>query len=350
MNDKLAQFAERHVGGEPNFAEIPAEYQKEHHDTIVMKSLNWYSSNQDLSDSSKYFITYCTKNNLEIRKNIPDSLVGNTGFLCRMIHRGLIPTEKLTNRIKSRYDELSRYTPSKAVIETPVEVKASTQSTHVYSDMFIMTLTEIDKDIDAILQGGEVDKKINLAQVTQKDLKLIITYLKQVKTDYEGIDKLEPEYKACYPGKRMQNKVLAFIDTHIAKIEEYIKATKIVVSSKPVSAAKQVAGMRCMKEWDGFKSLPLEKIVGAKAILLFNTKYRKIMYLEAKSTFKCTGASFHEVDKWVCRTARKPETQLKDWMLLTKPQLKAALEAVAGANSNPTVRIGPDTLFLREWR
>jgi hypothetical protein len=269
-----------------------------------------------------------------------------------MIHRGLVPVPKLTNRIEKRYEELKNWAPSRTQKHSPVVPEAVEKKSYivVQSDLFLQTLTDIDHDLECLNRGDEADVKIKLTNITPKDLKLIITYLKTVKKEYEGIDSLDPEYKACYPGKRITNRVLTFIDEQITKIEDFNKASKLPTFSKPQPASKQVAGMKCMKDWNEFKSIPLEKIVGAKAILLFNTKYRKIMYLEAKTTFQCKGAAFYEVEKWTCRTARKPESQLKDWMAMTKPQLKAAIDSIAGANSAPQVRIGDDTLFLREWR
>lgn len=345
--NKLEKFNDLHIGGEPSFEKIPQLEQQAHYDTLISRSLNWYAANRELKDSQEYFIKYCEKNNLSIRKDVPHDLIKNIGFLCRMLHRGLLETPKIVDRIKQRYDEVKDWEPTKQQKQVsdvvPVEKKALRI---LHSDQFISLITDVDELFESILNEKLNEKKIDLTTMTTKDLRLTTTYLESIRKEYQSIDSLDEEYKACYPGKRIINRLLTFIDDIIKRIEDIIKASKIT-TSKPQPASKQVASMKCLKEYDNIKGLHLEKIVGARAMLLFNVKYRKIMYIEAKSTFTCKGASFFEVDKWICKTSRKPEQQVKDWVLLTKPQLKAALTAVSGVNSTPQIRMNEDTILLK---
>lgn len=350
MNDKAAFLISQFVGVEPSFEKIPQVEQQENYNGILSKTLNWYSANRDLSHSHKFFMTYCDKNQLKIRKDVPQELVGNTGFLCRMLSRGLLETPLIINKINEKYDVLKEWVPVRTKSATHPEEVVKKQSQIVYSDSIIQVFTDIDLNSESILHGRPSAPVVELSQLDTKDLRLVITYLKEVQKEYQGIDTLEPEYRACYPGKRIINKLLDYIEGLITRVNELLNAGKTPRVQKPIPPSKQVATMKCMKEYLEFKGLPLEKIVGAKAILLFNTKYRKIMFLEAKTTFICKGASFFEVEKWVCRTSRHPEVQLKDWMVLTKPQLRAALESIKGANSTPQIRMTEDTIFLREFR
>lgn len=146
------------------------------------------------------------------------------------------------------------------------------------------------------------------------------------------------EFKEQY-GARFRNKLVKAYEDMLADVERALVVPKRPArarAKKSTPAVKQVRNLKYLKDSAEFKvtSINPEKIVGAKSILVFNTKYRKLIWYTSSSSFEVSGSTLKNVSKGEGKTLRKPEEQLLPFMK-TNAQTKL-LKAFADINSKPS--------------
>jgi len=315
-------------------------------------ALNWYSTNRTYVESKMWFEAYLLKNGIALPKG--SFCVGNTGYLCRMIERGFPVTPTIQQKIDEKLEAWNNFVPAKrSPVEKPKDETPKVVVKPEFSDMVIDELTNFDSALDANFWAE--DKTISnfqkyrmSTQIGAGDAKIVLTRIHEAVADLERVAKLDKEYRDCYPSsahiKRLLSWLNAILETRKAMVISNIKP------KKDIPAIKQVHEMKYMKEVDGIKGMHPEKVVGCNAVLLYNTKIRRIMYYESKSAFFAKGATFFEIDNHYCRTLRKPETQLKEMMELTKPQCRAYVNSLSGVNGIIQDRMNENVVILRVWK
>lgn len=146
------------------------------------------------------------------------------------------------------------------------------------------------------------------------------------------------EFKEQY-GVRFRNKVVKAYEAMLADVERALVVPKRAPRArvkKSTPAVKQVRNLKYLKDSAEYKvtSINPEKIVGAKSILVFNTKYRKLIWYTSSSSFEVSGSTLKNVSKGEGKTLRKPEEQLLPF-IKTNAQTKL-LKAFADINSKPS--------------
>lgn len=126
------------------------------------------------------------------------------------------------------------------------------------------------------------------------------------------------------------------------------------VASKPTD--KLVAGLEYLKEHGPLQvtSINPEQIIGAKGLLVLNSKTRKIgLYVAAKGGLSVKGKSIENYDekKSVQKTLRKPDEQVPD--LRNAVGIKAVTDVLTAIATTPiplSGRINADTLLVKAIR
>ena len=149
----------------------------------------------------------------------------------------------------------------------------------------------------------------------------------------------------------------AWMDQLFDAIEQYRgvkKATKKARVKKSPSKEKLVAKMKYAKENKDLKLVSINPvdIIGSQELWVYNAKTRKLgkyvpgAYQDGLSV-KGTTIQGYDEDKSVCKTLRKPDQQIKEFMKSGKVQLRKFLENIKATETKLNGRINEEVVLLR---
>lgn len=135
-------------------------------------------------------------------------------------------------------------------------------------------------------------------------------------------------------------------------VEKVTKAKRKPRKRKAPNLQKQVAKLKYMEKHEGYgiaSEAPI-KILGAKAVWVFNTKYRKIgQYIAAdESGLSVKGASITNfAAASTQKTLRKPKEQLKEFNAAGKVKLRKYLDGINAVETKLNGRMNNNIVILR---
>lgn len=145
-----------------------------------------------------------------------------------------------------------------------------------------------------------------------------------------------------------------FDGIEIIKAEK--KQTRAVRKPKQKSAAELVKKLK-FKPSDGdfgLSSIPPADIIDATALVVFNTKNRKlgIYYAEDHAQFKVKGTTlqFFDEKRSVQKTVRKPDEVLPNWKKITKHKLKPQFGYLKTTETKLNGRFNADIIILKAFK
>jgi len=145
-----------------------------------------------------------------------------------------------------------------------------------------------------------------------------------------------------------------FDGIEIIKAEK--KQTRAVRKPKQKSAAELVKKLK-FKPSDGdfgLSSIPPADIIDATALVVFNTKNRKlgIYYAQEHTTFKVKGTTlqFFDEKRSVQKTVRKPDEVLPNWKKITKHKLKPQFGYLKTTETKLNGRFNADIIILKAFK
>lgn len=175
----------------------------------------------------------------------------------------------------------------------------------------------------------------------------------QLKEGYSYLKK--PEIQTMY---KMYLSIVEACDMIIAKA----KATRTPRKKKPVSAEKQVAKFKYMKQHVETKTVSMNpvEIVGAQAVLVYNAKNRKLGIYYASnidpkglgrdgSGLSVKGTTIQGFDEKnsVHKTLRKPAEQLSKFKKITKRSLQKEFGAINSVETKMNGRFNDNSLIIK---
>jgi hypothetical protein len=178
-------------------------------------------------------------------------------------------------------------------------------------------------------------------------------FYEQLKEGYSYLTK--PEIKVMY---KMYLSIVEACDMIIAKA----KATRTPRKKKPVSAEKQVAKFKYMKQHVDTKTVSMNPvdIVGAQAVLVYNAKNRKLGIYYASnidpkglgregSGLSVKGTTIQGFDEKnsVQKTLRKPAEQLSTFKKITKRSLQKEFGAINSVETKMNGRFNDNSLIIK---
>ena len=198
--------------------------------------------------------------------------------------------------------------------------------------------------VDQFYRGSyeELQELVNLPAPNKRD-----EMQKQLAEGYEHYSKKEIKdlfdfYKRVFDG------------IEIIKAEK--KQTRAVRRPKQKSAAELVKKLK-FKSSDGdfgLSSIPPAEIIDSTALVVFNTKNRKIgiYYAEEHATFKVKGTSlqFFDPNRSLQKTIRKPDEVLPQWKKITKHKLKAQFGYLKTTETKLNGRFNSETIILKAFK
>lgn len=332
----------------------------------LCNALNWYSYMCDTADARKYLTEYLkdTGRTLDLRKakKIPDkSFPKTSGWIARMLTNGSNLDERTIESMERFLNEAYAYIPKKE----PVKKKKDTGPKLTVQDHIREKANTIIGELEVRL---DKDDDINLYVDLQKDevsvvvAKRVLSYYKPVVEELEqaksGKDKDLKEAYGKLP-KRSFNKMLNTYKGLVGDLEKYCEGAKRVRRTrkkKSVSVTKKVAKFNYLKDSKELKIVSADptKIVGAKEVWLFNTKYERLTVYRAldRSGFDIKGSTIKNVDlknSDAKRVGRKKEQIINRVMSGGKIILRKLMGEIKAKSqtNNVTGRVNKDTLILK---
>jgi len=218
----------------------------------------------------------------------------------------------------------------------------------------------LDDYMGKLCDGGSVRKPnfesaIKSYKPTKREIKFLRDHFVEVRGEITGaINKTDMDLVEGY----------SFLNvTKLKKLDDYLESligvleakSKITRKKKKVNPAKLVQSVQYLSESKEFKleSVNPVGIVGAKGLLCFNTKTKKLTLFESNTSdglsIKGTTVQGFSEDS-ITKTIRKNNYNI--FSLITEGRIvhtKGVMNKVKTKNSTPTGRINKDTLILRTY-
>ena len=195
-----------------------------------------------------------------------------------------------------------------------------------------------------------------------KSIPFIIEQTKKWQNQYEDARNGKcPQAKEAFghiPKKQLKI-AIDFCNNLISQFETKKVASKNIRKArtpKKISSTKLVEKMSYLDKFDDLNiaSISPESIVGAKVLLCYNTKNKKLLKFEAESncTLSVKGSTllFFDKEKSTEQTLRKPESVLPQFLAGTLAKTKKDINALTTKKAVPTGRINNNTILLRVYK
>lgn len=310
--------------------------------TNLIRGLNYYANNASREQSKKWSIEWAEKNMPEIVSGLrkqKDWIFSNTGFVLRMVENGFILDQDQLERIKTKLVEISR-------ISEPV----SEEKVAPVKKVFVQpnkVLEEFDYALDAILMG-QTPKRITFG-TNKKHHSEVLAQCDRILQDMEDApeyfakDKIPPLKKFLSEVKKQLHVTMHAVEQrHVRKVKPK-KVNPVKLTSKMLFKRKD--------EDLGLESVRPEALIGAKQAIVYNAKYRFLMYFKAASDdgFLVSGSTLknYDIQKSVFKKIRNPEDMAKSINGLTLAAMRKFLDTVSGKAFPCKGRFNEETLILK---
>ena len=289
MSKRKTSITEIVYGSEPIFDKL------EYSQTEFINSLNWYNYSSSHDEIKTYTLDYFAEVMPEVistLKEIPKTLFPTTlGALVRMLDRNYPPSNYILGKIDTLLKDLLTSTYEKELLKPLVDKKPAK-----IIDKAGEVIADIDGYIDNCITTHTFPKKdwnkTSTASILTKKEKLevaeyYVSLLDQLKN-------CEDEYDMTKP----------IFDKYVATVQNIVEAFTIVIprkvrAPKPINLDKVVNKVKYLKEYPvyGLKSIDPKDIIGAKYVLLYDVKYRKLQLIIAEDTLTIRGSTIYGVNK-----------------------------------------------------
>ncbi len=218
----------------------------------------------------------------------------------------------------------------------------------------------LDDYMGNLSKGGSVRKPnfesaIKSYKPTKREIKILKEHFQEVRNEICGaINKTDMDLVEGYSflSTTKLKKLNGYLESLIEVLESKSKITRRKRKVDPNKLVKSVQYMTESKEFE-LESVNPVGIFGAKGLLCFNTKTKKLTLFEAKTSeglsIKGTTVQGFSEDS-ITKTIRKNNYNI--FSLITEGRIvhtKGVMTKVKTKNSTPTGRINKDTLILRTY-
>lgn len=375
-NQKLAEII-RVFGHQPTFHNLSVTDPE--YDMKIVKGLNWANQAFDNKDLKEFFIEYCKEEGIfnPEYENLPDFRFASLGKMCFLMSQGLSLSHGYRERFENNISALNTHITNmynRIVIEkaqeeeikepkpTPEQIDVRCYNTIFSYFDFLMTNGSFlnPKDVHNFL------KRVSPSKIVVE--RLISHYTENVNEAREAMDSLpykgkgknNHDAKTFYElmfhcGNIFLTEIKSFLSKMSEEVKNDIDVVKKVVVKKVVDAKTQVKNLKFMKASPELKvkSIIPENIVGATALLIFNTKSRKfgIMY-SLPGGFSVSGTTIQNVDeaKSTQKLIRKPEETLATFLTGVIKRVETMFSSINSVATPMTPRISSECLIIKAYK
>lgn len=402
----VASMNRRNYGDEPEYGFIPLTLKEAGH------AFNWYSLNCDRKQSKQFVVEWLEDNNrpedASVIRKLSDSrakaAMATGCWIARMWTRGAIFDQQLlyagwfeeglkrARAVLNREEDdlieededgnvtkVTAATKSKKFSHPSIRMPYYRTPAEKKFDRFLELMNEA---LDAIDIHDSTKKSnyrytfIDAIRKEQLDLKYaqeLLAELKAHEVDIRACLGGDPELTASHRHRASSlRRKQALVATLLMEVTTYLsEATKKQPKAaagapsavevvrkprkkKPVSIDKLVSRLLYQEKDDelGLVSIPKEKVIGAKELWLYNTKYANLTVYrtEAEAGFSVRGTTLLNYDETASiskKIGRRAKEHTGNLLLSTKPQLRKFMDTISATPTKPNGRINENTILLR---
>lgn len=361
--------AKTFYGTEPEFKKstiTEANYQSE-----LLLALNWYSTNSGKNHRA-WTQAWMKREGYPIEgiSGVPNDRLSTLGKMSRLALRGF----PFNNAEETKMFEILFMLEATYVKEKPVVTKIDEEMKALKKidaeDTLVGTVfNSFDQYIDQQLKSDKQLKaptvdcsRINVSQMTE----VRESYEKQLSELREAYNQGDEEIVEAYDvygGKTKNNKYQRqLIKLFEGIIEELTKQEFMKAAQKPFKKKRKVkiktpeqmtSKVKYLKESKDpkLKSIDVEKLIGASAVYVFNTKDRKLHYYFAPAGIEVKGSTMKNFDttRSYAKKIRKPDEFLKTLLKAPKVRSVKQIESVKAVESKVTGRINGHCIILKVY-
>lgn len=220
---------------------------------------------------------------------------------------------------------------------------------------------EIDNMIDERNYTFDVYTYLKEQEASAPVAKEIVGYYGKLQEELNDVkEKTDPQLVEGYKNysRTELNKMIGLVQSIIDSANKFIHNTKALKVLKPrkkkVKSADQLTSkVQYCKSSTELKlvSISPTEIIGSASVWIYNTKYKKLgVYIASPNqTLSVKGTTIINFSEElsVCKTLRKPELALTEFMKCGKVALRKFLDSQTGKPSGLNGRINNDTILLK---
>jgi len=369
----------KNIGEEPSWEKQPA---KEDYLTELNKGFKFYNATEHFAPKKAFVVAWLednedfTKKEKSAYRKSNDKLTPDTAMkVARMATRGLKlrpeHVEYLSKHVRAAIKATDpdaieeKKKPGRKKKEADAEVKGL--FANIQERMMEQARNfagEFDEDMDRVFSKQEstvdfykylVDNQVTKPVASKMRAMFEETYNEITEAKGKKADEQLAEGYAFLKGKRLQN-VLAWFERMFADFDNYVKHKNLhrkPRKKKFVSADKLAGKIKYLKEYKKYRivSIQPKEIVGAEQLWIFNVKNRKLGRYVAEPgnqlSVKGTAILGYDERHSICKTVRKPEKTLPEFMKAGKVALRTFLDDIKATPTRMKPRIGKDCVLLR---
>lgn len=311
---------------EPNFKDT---------DISLINGLRFYNEHCNFSHSKAYALEWIKTHlpdEYERLKDEKEHKFSNRGFVCRMLKNGLVLSDQQKHDLMKFFLNMPTTVPEVEEREPAPKRKPVEKVNTV--------IFQMEDVVDAILSDGEpkpVEIPVDKAQLTEAQAwleKQIIDAQEQMEKQKAILEQLTSVFERC---GGIRSKIAP------AKPKAKPKETTATLNADKAKAVKTMTYQKKDEEL-GIESLSPARLVGAKAAILYNTKYRTLLRFVAKpgETLVVSGSSIrnHDEEKSTSKKVRKP----KDFFAVN--DLWKAYDLLKTTERKATTRVSSEMMII----
>jgi len=324
---------------------------------------NWVNVQYEHADFKDMVIQYAKKNGLDHKtlSAVPSCYFIPAGKIAYLLNGGRHVTTHLKERFQSLVETLLSYEEPKPLSEASEEDKITPRAKLVL--MYQDSYSDLDNQMKEFNSTDDVTKL--LSGKTLPVLKMLQEHYSDNLSDYMNALDLVPKRGKSELRERLKfyvektTLIKDAINSLVTSQENVKQANRIARKPKTkrnVPASKIVSKMkyRTSDPTLGLTSINPEAIIGAKAIVVFNTKTRKIgkfvARLETGLSVKGTTIENFDEEKSLAKTIRKPSEQISQLTSTTAKRFDTMFNEIKAVSTKLTGRINEDILILKAYK
>jgi len=351
----------KHYGGLPIFNDNMSdeEFEKEFN-----RAANMYAcvgSGQERAKAVKAYVKATRKKDLKHIQKLPDSLlIAGLGTYCRVWEFSGKFTENGQKYVDEKIEGLIKHAKSIKIEDNKTAAKQPSPAERTIQKVRNTIIQELEDLEDAWINGEKADinfyERCQAHAIKGSSIGLAQDWIKSRLSDYEdAYHKRDPDAVEGYSHiKRAELKryikVLTTALEDCDRVKAATKATRTTRVKKPQAADKQVAKLKYMKDSNEHKIVSVNPltIVGAKRVVLFNTKNRKIeeYTTERHNGFEVKGQGLQHINGARGKLLRKPEEFLPIALKKTQTQFKKEFDKLTTKEYKPNGRFNDKIVIL----
>lgn len=356
---KFASGVDKFIGDEP----LPQVYESE---GVLATSYNWYNYNYGSKDGIPWIVEYMKANGyssaeISAFRAAPDWKPGITlGAFCRMVNIGSTLPEYSYQWAKRKIQEVIEYQRPKT---SSVQTSSITIADRI-KDKVSNMIGDFEEQIDMFVENGFKSDFDAFEYMKKNDVKAA-----QAAKVSDFYSPLKAELEAALAGKDSQLKegyskltkaqmkaLLDFVSSFVkgSNTAAVIKKTVRKPRKVKVKSADQLTNkMKYLKESGTYKiaSIDPTRILKAKGLVVFNTKYRKLgIYIAATEeglSVKGTTIQNFSEEQSFSKGVRKPEAVLPSILSQPKMGIIKTFNNIKSTQSVLNGRINEDTILVK---